>query len=95
VSLGASLDIVLFELPSRFWAERLLLQVHDARVAWLEPDEDAAVVGIFLHGDPADFARLLRQVQEWVGRAGLVAIRFQVDGRMYVLDGSDSLLLVG
>jgi hypothetical protein len=95
VSFGPSLDIVLFELPSRFWAERLLQCVHDARLAWLEPDEDASVVGIFLHGDPADFARLLRQVQEWVGRTGLVAIRFQVDGRMYVLHGSESLLLAG
>ena len=95
MTLAAPLDIVLFELPSRFWAERLLQRVHDTRLAWLEPGEDTSVVGVFLQADSADFARLLRQVQEWVGRAGLVAIRFEVDGRTYVLDRSEELLLTG
>ena len=83
----ASLDeIVLFELPSKYYAEELLLTALSERVSWLQIGEDASVVGVLLAPDELDLARLLRSVQDWLEQSGLLALRFEVDGRTYVLE---------
>jgi len=43
-------------------------------------------VGVLLTPDELDLARLLREVQTWLDRSGLLALRFEVDGRAYVLE---------
>jgi hypothetical protein len=43
------------------------------------------VVGVLLNPDEDDLAHLLREVEAWVGKRGLLAVRFEVDGRTYVL----------
>jgi hypothetical protein len=78
-------DIVLFELPTRTSAHRLVGHLALTRLSWLEEGDDACVVGAFLQLEDADLAVLLRSVQEWVEQAQLAAIRFEVDGRTYVL----------
>jgi hypothetical protein len=79
-------EIVLLELPSKYYAEELLLNALSERVSWLQIGEDASVVGVMLAPDELDLARLLRCVQDWLERSGLLAIRFEVDGRTYVLE---------
>jgi hypothetical protein len=87
MQLDTSLDeIVLFELPSKYYAEELLLSALSERVSWLQIGEDASVVGVMLVPDELDLARLLRCVQDWLERSGLLALRFEVDGRAYVLE---------
>jgi hypothetical protein len=79
-------EIVLFELPSKYFAEELLLSALSERVAWLQIGDAASIVGVLLTPDELDLARLLREVQTWLDRSGLLALRFEVDGRAYVLE---------
>src|SRR3954470_21233026 len=78
-------EIVLFELPSKYFAEQLLLRTLSERVAWLQIGDEPAVVGVLLAPDSVDLARLLREVQDWLESSALLALRFELDGRLYVL----------
>ena len=79
-------EIVLFELPSKYFAEQLLLSTLSERVAWLQIGEEASIVGVLLAPDSLDLARLLREVHVWLESSALLAVRFELDGRMYVLE---------
>jgi hypothetical protein len=78
-------DILLFEVPARSGATQLLAELSSSRLAWMERGDDVSVVGVLLNPDDGDLACLLRSVEAWVERRGLLAIRFEVDGRTYVL----------
>jgi hypothetical protein len=78
-------EIVLFELPGRSGATQLLAELSSSHLAWMERGDDVAVVGVLLNPDDSDLACLLRSVETWVVQHGLLAIRFEVDGRTYVL----------
>ena len=78
-------EIVLFEVPARSGATQLLAELSTARLAWMERGDDVSVIGVLLNPDEDDLARLLREVEAWVGTRGLLALRFEVDGRTYVL----------
>jgi hypothetical protein len=78
-------EIVLFEVPARSGATQLLAELSSSRLAWLERGDVVSVVGVLLNPDDGDLACLLRSVETWVERRGLLAIRFEVDGRTYVL----------
>jgi hypothetical protein len=94
VAFNPSLDeLVIFELPTRRLAEGLLGQLSPKRFAWMQNSEEAVVLAALLNPDPLDLAALLRAVQSWLSRTGLVAIRFEVDGRAYVLDAVPPALL--
>jgi hypothetical protein len=80
-------EIVLFEIPARR-ATQLLAHVSSNRLAWLERGDDVSVVGVLLNPDDGDLASLLRSIESWVEQRGLLAIRFEVDGRTYVLQPS-------
>jgi hypothetical protein len=87
VAFNPSLDeLVIFELPTRRLAEGLLAQLSPKRFAWMQNGEDTAVLAALLNPDHLDLAVLLRTVQSWLSATGLVAIRFEVDGKPYVLD---------
>jgi hypothetical protein len=93
--VNASLDeIVLFELPTRWWAERLLSYVAPCHRAWMQMqgDDEATVVGVLLNPDEDDVARLLRAVHRWVARSGIAALCFELDGRAYVLEAREASL---
>ena len=83
-------EIVLFELPDRLLAERLLARVMPGRIAWLETGGGLSRVGVLLNTNVDDLALLLRGVQAWLSHSGLLAIRFEVDGRTYALEAAPS-----
>jgi len=85
-------ETVLFELPSKYYAEELLLNALSERVSWLQIGEDASVVGVLLTTEELDLARLLSCVRDWLEHSGLLAIRFEVDGRNYVLEAPRPVL---
>jgi hypothetical protein len=86
VPVNSSLnDIVLFEIPGESGAALLLAELSSTRLAWLERGDDGAVVGVLLNPNDDDLACLLRAVEKWVERQGLLAIRFELDGATYVL----------
>lgn len=78
-------EIVLFEVPARSGATQLLAELSTSRLAWMERGDDVSVIGVLLNPDEDDLARLLREVEAWVGTRGLLAVRLEVDGRTYVL----------
>lgn len=78
-------EIVLFEVPARSGATQLVGQLSTSRLAWIESGEEVSVIAVLLNPDEGDLARLLREVEAWVDNRGLIAVRFEVDGRTYVL----------
>ena len=79
-------EIVLFELPSRVFAARLMEHVGSERFAWQLCEQGIAVVGVVLTSDELDLAHLLRTVQDWLAVQGLASICFELDGRTYALE---------
>jgi hypothetical protein len=78
-------EIVVFEIPAGSEARRLCAELAVSRHAWIEADDKIAVVGVILNPDEGDLAGLLRTVERSVARRGLLAIRFELDGRSYFL----------
>ena len=85
---GSLNDIVLFEVPTRSGATGLLAELSSSHLAWMERGDEISVVGVLLNGDDGDLACLLRRVERWTEQRGMLAIRFEVDGRTYVLQPS-------
>ena len=88
-------EIVLFELPTDRYAYQLLTHLKSGRLTWLQNGDAVAIVGAVLTPDATDFAELLRKVQAWLREEHLVAIRFEVDGRTYVLEAKQPALTPG
>jgi hypothetical protein len=81
-------EVVLFELPSASAAAKLLDRVGSERFAWQQRSPGTVVVGVLLTSDELDLAALLRTVEACLEDLGTPRIRFEVDGRAYVLDAS-------
>jgi hypothetical protein len=88
-------EVVLFELPTDRYAYQLLTHLKPGRLAWLQDGDAVSIVGAVLTPDVADFAELFRNVQAWLHEERLVAIRFEVDGRTYVLEARQPALTPG
>ena len=84
-----TLDVVVFEVPSAEDADELTLRLDRECIAWTEPsDDDAWIVGAELR-ETDDLARLLRTVERWVAQRRLVAIRYSLDAKSYILRAGD------
>ena len=81
-------DIVLFEVPTRSGATELLAELSSSHLAWIERGDEVSVVGVLLNADDGDLACVLRGVETWTEKRGLLAIRFELDGRTYALQPS-------
>ena len=81
-------EIVLLEIPARSGASQLLEVLSKSRLAWMEGNEEIAVVAVLLNPDEGDLGRLLRTVHTFVAQRGLLALSYVVDGRTYVLQSA-------
>ena len=88
-------EIVLFELPRKYFAEQLLLSTLSERLAWLQIGEEASIVGVSAHAGLARFRAVASGGTGLAGEAGLLALRFEVDGRPYVLEAPQPVLAPG
>ena len=79
-------DIVLFELPSVECSAVFPVQVRSRWPGWATHDPDSWLVAAELVGGEGELARLLREVQGLLEELGVGAIRFYLDGRVYVLE---------
>lgn len=86
-------ELVVFELPDRRLAGLLLAQLSPKRFAWMQNADEIPVVAALLNPDELDLAVLLRGVQAWLKRVKLAGIRFELDGRMYVLEAGSRVFL--
>jgi hypothetical protein len=82
---------VHFELADFVTAVRLTRRLgHGRRAVALLQDDDINVVTAEVRSEPNDLALLLREVEAWVEEESLCAIRFMVDGRIYVLEAGSA-----
>jgi hypothetical protein len=78
-------ETVFFEFLHRVGAEQLCERLRLRWFATMSDVEDTTLVAVELGPGESELALLLEEVQRWVGRAPLGALRFHLDGRPYVL----------
>ena len=83
-------ELVFFEIPGVELAAQLCDEVGSERLAWVQTGGSMRRVAVLIQAEEGDLAAILRTVERWVAGHGLVAIRFEVDGRTYVLDAGES-----
>ena len=92
MDFDTSEDVVLFEVmdvaASARLAERLARR-WDVELNTLR--RQTIVLLVDLRPGPEDLGVLLREVEEWVEDESLVAIRYEVDGRAYVLAAGEGV----
>jgi hypothetical protein len=80
-------EIILFEMPGEDEAARLWLHLQATRKAWLHQRDDTHLVVVVLRAEPADLARLLRELEAWLTERDVPQLQFELDGRTYSLRG--------
>jgi hypothetical protein len=83
-------EVVFFEIPGFDRAMQLCELVGSERLAWVQNGEGIRRVAVLIQSEEGDLAVLLRLVERWVAEQGLLAIRFELDGCMYVLESGES-----
>jgi hypothetical protein len=81
---------VHFEIADLAAAVRLTRRLARDRVVSLRERQDINLVSAALRNERDDLAVLLRTVEAWVEEESLCAIRFEVDGREYVLQAGEA-----
>jgi hypothetical protein len=83
-------DTVRFEVVELATAVRLAQRLGRSRsVILIAESEYVKSVVADVHRKAPDLAELLRDVEDWVREESLGAIRYELDGRSYVLDAGD------
>jgi hypothetical protein len=91
MDLGDQLtETVQFELPDLAGAARLAALLRPAWTVAVIEREEVAVVAVFFRAAATDLAGLMRSVENWVAREALRAIRFELDGRSYVMEAGEA-----
>lgn len=84
-------DTIRFEVVELATAVRLAQRLGRNRsVILVAESEYVKSVVAKVHRGPSDLADLLRDVENWVGDESLGAIRYELDGRFFVLDAGGS-----
>jgi hypothetical protein len=83
-------DLVHFEIADLAAAVRLTRRLAPRWTVALNERGDVNLVSARLRDHSADLAVLLRDLEAWVEEESLCAIRFEVDGREYVLQAGEA-----
>ena len=83
-------EAVQFEIPDLAAAVRLTRLLGELWNVSLHDRSDINLVSAVLRSDPLDLAVLLRKVEAWIREESLCAIRFEVDGREYILAAGEA-----
>ena len=79
----------MFEVPQEE-AARELSRLLKSSHACVDLRNDAWSVQVMFGAEPEELGSLLRRVETWVAEHGLGAIRFQLDGRWYVMESGET-----
>lgn len=88
--MAVTSDLVHFEIPDLASAVRLTRRLGEKWTVLLQDGRDTDVVTVYLRPWPGDLAVLLREVEAWVARESACAIRYELDGRRYVLEAGEA-----
>lgn len=90
MDLGYGLtETVQFELPDLAGAARLATLLRSGWAVSVNEEDDVALVDVYIRASRTDLASLMRKVEAWVAREALRAIRFELDGRVYILESGE------
>jgi hypothetical protein len=88
--VAASAGSVRFEIPGAARSARLVRRLaRRVNVMLLPGKGELNAIVAELGVQPDDLAVLLREVETWVEEESLAAIRFELDGRSYVLEAGE------
>jgi hypothetical protein len=80
-------EMIFFEIPAYADVEQFCARIRPRWPGWKMLDVDVWLVGASVKVDDSDLAVLLRVVGDAVAELDLLAIRYCVDGRFYVMGG--------
>ena len=80
-------EMMFFEIPTYVDVEEFCKRIRPHWPGWKLLDVDVWLVGATVKVDDVDLAALLRTVEAAIAELGLLAIRYCLDGRFYVMDG--------
>ena len=90
MDLGYGLtETVQFELPDLAGAARLATLLRSRWAVSVNEEDDVALVDVYIRASRTDLASLMRTVEDWVARESLRAIRFELDGRVYIMESGE------
>ena len=78
-------EMIFFEIPAYADVEQFCARIRPRWPGWKMLDVDVWLVGASVKVDDSDLAVLLRAVGDAIAELDLVAIRYCVDGRFYVM----------
>ena len=84
-------NVVRFELPGYAGPDGLCTRLRSRWPGTKRRKGNVWLVSARLRATEGDLALLLREVESYVADAGLHAIRFQLDGRSYILAAPTSV----
>lgn len=84
-------DVVIFELPTFEDVEAFCERLRPRWEGWSHADEHVWLVTANLGASRGDLASLFREAQDLLSELGLAAIRYYLDGRVYVLEAARRL----
>ena len=82
-------DVVIFELPTFEDVEAFCERLRPRWDGWSHADEQVWLFTADLAAD-GELASLLREAQDLLSELGLSAVRYCLDGRLYVLEAARS-----
>jgi hypothetical protein len=82
-------DMVFFEVPTFAAIEAFCDRFRSRCAGWSQPAEHEWLFGADLSAAETELAPLLRETQDLISELGLPAIRFWLDGRVYVLRAAE------
>ena len=83
-------ETVQFEVPDLAGAARLAALLRSCWTVFVNDGDGLALVDVELGTSATELTSLLRSVEAWVEAERLRAIRFELDGRAYVLEAGDA-----
>lgn len=83
-------EAVHFEVTDLAAAVRLTRRLAETWIVSLRERGDVNLVSAALRNAPGELGVMLRTVESWVEEESLCMIRFQVDGREYVLHAGEA-----
>ena len=83
-------ETVQFELPDLAGAARLATLLRTFWTVSVNEEDGVALVDVPVGSSSTELVSLLRTVEAWVDAQSLRAIRYELDGRCYVLESGDA-----
>jgi hypothetical protein len=83
-------DLVHFEIADLAAAVRLTRRLASRWTVSLQERRDVNLVTARLRERSGDLAVLLRDVEAWVEEESICAIRYEVDGREYIINAGEA-----